>query len=129
LDSLDRSPQLFPQDALSMAAYGQVLGLLDGIAVWNRELRRPVHERSSSVIALEEVRAARVADALEKKVAAGGYSDLDVGFLALAAVLGYGERRHTVWQWRKGRPALSTWFETASARPAFKDTLPPPSGI
>ncbi len=42
-----------------LAAYGRVLGMLDGIAVWNRELRRPAHERSPGVIALEAHRAVR----------------------------------------------------------------------
>jgi glutathione S-transferase len=104
LSWLDRSggaPRMVPEDASGMAAYGLVLGLLDGIAVWNRELRRPMDERSRGVIALEETRADRVANALERDVAAGAYANLDAGFLALATVLGYGERRHTVWRWRE----------------------------
>lgn len=129
LDRLGGSRRMLPEDAVGLAAYGRVLGLLDGIAVWNRELRRPVHERSPGVIALEEGRAARVLDALERDVAAGDYRALDAGFLALAAVLGYGERRHTVWAWRDGHPALAGWFAEASARPAFQATIPPVSGI
>ena len=121
--------RMLPEDASGMAAYGRVLGLLDGIAVWNRELRRPQHERSPGVIALEETRAGRLADAFERDVAAGGYAQVDAGFLALAAVLGYGERRHTIWRWREERPALSAWFSAAAARPAFENTLPPVSGI
>lgn len=129
LDRMGSLPQMLPEHTSDIAAYGRVLGLLDGIAVWNRELRRPVHERSPSVIALEEARAARLTDILEQDVAAGGYTNLDAGFLTLAAVLGYGERRHTVWQWREARPALTTWFAAAAARSAFQDTLPPVSGI
>ena len=129
LDRQGASPPLLPQDAAGLAAYGRVLGLLDGIAVWNRELRRPVEERSPGVIALETTRANRVADALEQAVAAGGHARLDAGWLALAASLGYCERRHTVWAWRQGRPALAAWFATAAERPAFQATLPPPSGI
>ena len=63
--------RMLPEDASGMAAYGRVLGLLDGIAVWNRELRRPQHERSPGVIALEETRAGRLADAFERDVARG----------------------------------------------------------
>lgn len=129
LDLMGSAPRMLPQDAAGLAAYGRVLGLLDGIAVWNRELRRPAHERSPGVIALEEARAARVADALEHDVAAGAYVRLDAAFLALAAVLGYADRRHTVWRWQEGRPALVAWFAAAAARPAFAATLPPPSGI
>ena len=46
LDRMGSAPRMLPEDASSMAAYGRVLGLLDGIAVWNREMRRPEHERS-----------------------------------------------------------------------------------
>ena len=49
--------------------------------------------------------------------------------IALASALGYGERRHTVWNWRAANPALAPWFEAAAARPAFQATLPPVSGI
>jgi glutathione S-transferase len=129
LDRLGSRPAMLPADAADLAAYGRVLGLLDGIAVWNRELRRPPHERSPSVIALEIVRAGRVADALERAVGKGAYATVDAGFLALSAVLGYAERRHTVWAWREGRPALERWFAGASQRASFCETVPPPSGI
>jgi glutathione S-transferase len=129
LDRMGSRPAMLPADAAGLAAYGRVLGLLDGIAVWNRELRRPPHERSPSVIALEVVRAGRVADALERAVGEGAYAGVDAGYLALAAVLGYAERRHTVWAWREGRPALEAWFARASRRAAFRETVPPPSGI
>jgi glutathione S-transferase len=129
LDRLGSRPAMLPADAAGLAAYGRVLGLLDGVAVWNRELRRPPHERSPSVIALEVVRAGRIADALEHVVEAGAYATVDAGFLALAAVLGYAERRHTVWAWREGRPSLEEWFAHASRRAAFCETVPPISGI
>jgi glutathione S-transferase len=129
LDRLGSRPAMVPSDAAGLATYGRVLGLLDGVAVWNRELRRPPHERSPSVIALEVVRADRIADALEHAVAQGAYARIDAGFLALSAVLGYAERRHTVWRWREGRPSLEQWFVLASQRAAFCATLPPYSGI
>lgn len=129
LDRMDGALRLLPGEPLGMAAYGRVLGLLDGIAVWNRELRRPVTERSPGVLALEQARADRVGDALERDVAAGGYARLDAGWLALAATLGYCMRRHTAWPWRQGRPALADWFEGAAQRDAFQVTMPPYSGI
>jgi glutathione S-transferase len=129
LDRLGSMPAMLLDDATSRAAYGRVLGLLDGVAVWNRELRRPFHERSPSVIALETVRASRIADALEGAVERGAYGRIDAGYLALTAVLGYAERRHTVWNWREGRPSLVAWFDQASRRDAFAETLPPISGI
>jgi glutathione S-transferase len=129
-----REPPLLPLDGSDgwrgMAALGRVIGMLDGIAVWNRELRRPEDERSPGVIALETVRANRVADALERDVAAGAYGGaVEAGWIALACALGYCERRHRVWPWREGRPALSAWLDRASARPSFAATVPPVSGI
>lgn len=130
LDEQGAAPRLMPADSQGIAAYGRVLGLLDGIAVWNRELRRPESERSPSVLALEALRADRIADALDRDVAMGRYASLDAGALALLAVLGYAERRHRVWDWRSGRDQLIRWFEAMSERPSFAQTLPPipPSG-
>ncbi len=129
LDAMGTAPAILPDHAKPLAAYGRALGLLDGIAVWNRELRRPVHERSPGVLALEETRANRIADVLEKDVTEGDYAELDAGSLALSAVLGYAQIRHTVWQWRDGRPNLQAWFDAFSRRQSFVDTPPPPSGI
>jgi glutathione S-transferase len=138
LATLPEGRRLLPLDGSdrwrTMSALGRAIGMLDGIAVWNRELRRPEHERSPGVIAHETVRANRVADALERAVAAGGYAAgpggaVDAAWLALAATLGYCERRHRVWAWREGRPALSAWLDAASARRSFQATVPPVSGI
>jgi glutathione S-transferase len=137
LDRVSGRPPLLPLDGGEaglrvLSGYGRVTGLLDGIAVWNRELRRPEHERSPGVIALEVARANRVADALEREVAEGtGFAGpgVDAACIALACALGYCERRHTVWRWREGRPALSAWLDGFAPRPSFQATLPPPSGI
>lgn len=69
LDQQGTRAAMMPAGTKGIAAYGRVLGLLDGIAVWNRELRRPENERSPSVLKLEAVRADRIADALERDVA------------------------------------------------------------
>lgn len=114
-----------PDRPKSLAAYGRVLGMMDGIAVWNRELRRPPHERSPGVIALEALRAVRVADALERDVVAGAFAAKDAAFLALVSLFGYCERRHTAFTWRQGRPALSDLFDAAQARPSVAETVPP----
>lgn len=114
-----------PDRPPALARYGRVLGMLDGIAVWNRELRRPPEERSPGVIALEAHRAARVADALERDVAAGRFATIDAGWLALVSVLGYCARRHKAFDWRPGRPALAALFDAAAARPAVAATVPP----
>lgn len=129
LDEQGDTPKMVPQEAQGLASYGRALGLLDGIAVWNRELRRPVSERSPSVLALEALRADRVADALVQDVENGYYAAVDAASLALLAVLGYAQKRHTVWEWQKGRGALEQWFEKLSQRPSVIETMPEPSGI
>lgn len=116
-------PQVMPTAPRDIARLGRVIGMLDGIAVWNRELRRPMNERSPAMIALEETRAARTLDALEADL--GGFDKVDAAWFALASALGYGERRHKTWQWRAGRPRLVAWFEAASLRPSFQATIPP----
>jgi glutathione S-transferase len=129
LDRFGDRPTLLSDDPRDLAAYGRALGLLDGIAVWNRELRRPPSERSPSVLSLESTRANRIADTLDKDVNTGAYSVTNASMLALLSVLGYAQRRHTVWQWWEGRPNLEQWFKKASALESFAQTLPPPSGI
>ena len=131
LDRLHDEPRLVPlDDTACMAAYGRAAGMMDGIAVWNRELRRPENERSPGVIALEATRANRVADSCEADAVSGRLSQrFDAAWLALACALGYCERRHQIWRWREGRPALSAWFDTAATRASFQATIPPESGI
>lgn len=130
LDTLGGAYPLVPQAAL--AAFGRVLGAMDGMGVWNRELRRPPAERSPTVIALETTRTNRVADALEAEVAAGGWAlgaPPDAPRIMLGCLLGYAEMRHRAWAWREGRPALSAWFDALAVRPSFAATIPPVSGI
>ncbi|MSP05545.1 MAG: hypothetical protein EXR05_10025 [Acetobacteraceae bacterium] len=106
------------------------VGILDGIAVWNRELRRPPEERAPSVVAPETTRAKRAADALERDVANGRYGgELDAAVIALGCALGYCGWRHMVWRWRQSRPTLAAWFDRIAAQPAFQAAVPPVSGI
>lgn len=133
LDTLGGSYRLLPAgDLRTLADFGRVLGMMDGMAVWNRELRRPPEERSPNVIALETTRTNRIADALEVEVAAGLWrldGPPDAPRIALGCLLGYAERRHRAWAWREGRPALSAWFDRIATRPSFAATIPPVSGI
>ena len=114
-----------PRDNAGMARLGRVMGMMDGIAVWNRELRRVPGERAPGVIALEATRADRVLASLDP----AQHDHASPEGIALASALGYGERRHTVWNWRAANPALAPWFEAAATRPAFQATMPPVSGI
>lgn len=114
-----------PEDAPARGRLGRALSLLDGIAVWNRDLRRPQSEQSLPFQALERSRAARTLDAMDP----GDYGPFTPEGVALACALGYCERRHTLFRWREGRDRLAEWYDAATARPAFADTIPPVSGI
>ena len=114
-----------PAEAPGRARLGQAISLLEGIAVWNRDLRRPTGEQSLPFQSLERARAARTLDAMNPD----DYDAFTPEGVALACALGYCERRHTVFRWREGRGKLATWFDAAIARPAFQDTIPPLSGI
>ena len=130
LDRLHDGARLIPAEPARLAALGTAIGFLDGIAVWNRALRIPVADQHPAILALEAQRANRVADRLEQAVAGGAYAGaFDASLIALGCALGYCARRHTVWQWRDGRPVLSAWFDRVAARPSFQATIPPPSGI
>lgn len=134
LDGLHDGAPLIPRGGSDgwrgVAELGRAMGMLDGIAVWNREMRRPEHERSPGVLALETTRANRAADAMQQEVAAGAYAGpIDAAQIALGCALGYCERRHTLWRWREGRPVLAAWFDALAARPSFAATVPPPSGL
>ncbi len=114
-----------PREPAALSRLGQALALMDGIAVWNRDLRRPEQERSASVQALERSRANRILDALDL----AAHDPFSVEGIALACALGYCERRHAVFHWRDGRDKLAAWYDAAVDRPAFHATTPPLSGI
>ncbi len=130
LDTRHSGQPLLPRDGsddwITLSRLGKAMGLIDGLAVWNRELRRPVQERSPGMQALESTRAARTLDALENAVAGGAYTGrLDAARIALGAALGWSERRHRTFKWREGRPVLGAWYDEIETTPSFRATLPP----
>ena len=116
---------VLPGEAAGLSRLGQAMALIDGIAVWNRDLRREEALRSPQFQALERARAGRILDALDL----AAHDPRSIEGIALACALGYCDRRHTVFAWREGRDALTAWYEAAINRPAFAETVPPLSGI
>ena len=130
LDSQHKGQHLLPRDGsdgwTTLSRLGNAMGLIDGLTVWNRELRRPVHERSPGMQALELTRATRTLDMLENSVAAGAYTGrLDAARIALGSTLGWADRRHRTFKWRDGHPVLSAWYDDIETTPSFTATLPP----
>jgi glutathione S-transferase len=101
--------------------------LMDGLAVWGRELARPENERSPTIIKHEAARSARMADLWEKEIDhAWMRGSLNMAQITLACALGL-DARNPDFLWRLGHPRLCDWFDCISARPSFAATAPPAS--
>lgn len=108
----------------TLSELGRAYAFLDAVTVWNRELR--FGQSAPGVIALEKVRADRVADTLEAALAAGAYSGpINASQIVLGAALENFARRHRVWDWRSGRPRLSRFLDDIAQRPSFAETIQP----
>jgi glutathione S-transferase len=128
LDTRHGGRKLLPLDGSdgwkTLSRVGAALAFLDGISVWNRELR--FGQSTPGVLALERTRADRVADRFEAEVAAGAYSGpLDAAQIVLGAALENAARRHRVWDWRSGHPRLSAFLDEIARRPSFAETVQP----
>jgi glutathione S-transferase len=129
LDGLDGKPTLgLPSGAQAWEARrleGLARSLLDGVAVWGRELVRPENERSPTVILHETHRSGRLTDVWEAEIEHPVmHSALNRAQATLACALGF-EARIPGFRWRARHPRLSAWFERIAARPSFAATAPP----
>lgn len=114
----------------SGAARGAVIALeglgsllMDSLYTRRHELARDKSEQSPGEIEKEALRAQKTYDALEAKVPTFGPA-FDMGQLTVVASLGYADWRHPGDEWRKGRPALTAWFEALASRPSVAETKP-----
>ena len=128
LDTQHDGRRLLPMDGSdgwrTLADTGRAIAFLDGISVWNRELRFGL--KAPGVIAIETARAERVADALERALGEGRYrGPIDAAQIVLGAALENTARRHKVWAWRPGRPLLSAFLDEIARRPSFAATMQP----
>ena len=99
--------------------------LVDGLAVWSRELARPADERSPTVIRHETSRSARMIDVWEREITqAYMQGALNMAQITLACGLGL-SIRNPDFEWRAGHPRLCEWHDRIAARPAFAATEPP----
>ena len=100
--------------------------MLDGLAVWGRELGRPQNERSPTVLLHEARRSERLADLWETQIDHPlMHGALNLAQITLACALGF-EVRNPDFRWRSRHPKLCDWFERVAARPSFAATVPPP---
>ena len=103
---------------------GLARSLMDGLAVWLRELYRPENERSPGVIRHEIDRAARLLAHWELEIAHPYMrGELNMAQLTLACALGL-EARMPEFDWRSGHARLLDWYGPLAARASFAATAP-----
>lgn len=99
--------------------------MMDGLAVWRREIARPQNERSPTILQHEADRSLRMADAWEAEIDRPVMRDaLNLAQITLACALGFAVRIPDL-HWRREHPKLGDWFDHISARPSIVATAPP----
>jgi glutathione S-transferase len=99
--------------------------LLDGLAVWGRELLRPEGERSPTILRHEADRSGRLVDLWEREIDHPRmHGALELAQITLACAIGLGSL-NPYFHWRPGHPKLCDWYERVAARPSLAATAPP----
>lgn len=99
--------------------------MLDGLAVWGREIVRPQDERSPTVLEHEAQRSRRMCDLWEAQIDHPLlHGALNMVQITLACALGL-EARNPDLQWRPGHPKLCDWLARIAVRRSFAMTAPP----
>ena len=128
LDSLEDPQVLAPHtDWNARILEARARSMLDGIAVWSREVRRPEDEQSPTIVAHEKSRALRLAGVFEQLVSDGAFDGpLDMAQLTLGCTLhGRSQGRPPGFDWRADNPNLAAWVDKFGARKSMQETLPP----
>lgn len=130
LDSLSPKTGLLPSDPQARWRDLALEALADGVleasvASVIERLRRPEQYRWSAWSDRQAAKITRTLDKLEGEAKAGKLDGaLTLGKLTTAIVFGYLDFRRPDLDWRKGRPALAAWYETARQRPSLQATVP-----
>ena len=128
LDQLT-DPQRFDlppgEEAWEAQRLGAVAGsLLEGVSVWVRELRRPVDERSPTILAHELSRSERLIEWWEDQIDHPlMHGKLTMAQIALITGLQM-ELQIPGFKWRPGHPKLSDWADRMAQRPSVAATAP-----
>lgn len=98
-------------------------GILDAAVLRLLEGKRPEAMQNPDWIERQKRTVARAVDRLEEEVGDWGET-LTLGQITVGAALGYLDFRFPGDEWRKGRPALTDWYEAFAQRPSMKQTVP-----
>ena len=125
LDRLDQKPRFHPSpdpDWSHRRLEASARSMLDGIAVWAREMSRPASERSPTVLAHEAARSQRIADTFEAEVAHPVLQGpANMAQLVLAVALDTARTRK-MGDLTDGRPQLAAWLARMSDLPSMRAT-------
>ena len=128
LDSLEDPQVLASQTGwIGRILEARARSMLDGIAVWSREVRRPENEQSPTIVAHETARGFRLAGMFDELAANGAFDGpLDLAQITLGCTLhGRSDGRPSGFDWRANNPSLAAWIDRFGARPSMQETLPP----
>lgn len=98
-------------------------GILDAAVLRLLEGKRPETMQNPDWIERQKRTIGRGVDSLEEAVGDWGEA-LTLGQITAGAALGYLDFRFSGDEWRKGRPALTDWYEAFAQRPSMKQTVP-----
>jgi len=130
LDRIDGTPAFEPPEGRHgwelRRLEASARSLLDGLAVWNRELRfRPEHERSPGIIEHESRRSRRLVDLWEKQIQHPLLHDsLNLAQITLICALDL-EILNPGFRWRPDHPGLTAWVDRLADRSSIAATRPP----
>lgn len=111
-------------DTLTLEATAD--GILDAALLMVYETRiRPENARMAEWVEGQWGKVDRALSALNNRWMSHLRGPLDMGQIAVGCALGYVEFRHGARDWRRGRDALSDWFDAFDSRPAMRATRPP----
>lgn len=126
LDQFDGAPRLHPAPDARNWDYGRLeataRSMLDGLAVYIREVRRPLNEQSPTILTHEIERARRLARQWNELVAHPlMLRPVNMAQIILYVALDTSLRRNA-FDWRPGSPALLAWYEGMAVHPSIAAT-------
>lgn len=127
LDSLE-DPQVLPSPAdwTTRILEARARSMLDGFAVWIREVRRPENEQSPTIVVHEKSRALRLCGVFDTLVADGAFDGpLDLAQITLGCTLHGRDGKPSGFDWRESNPNLAAWVDKFGSRRSMQETLPP----
>ncbi|MBX3453695.1 glutathione S-transferase [Ferrovibrio sp.] len=128
LDNIGRAPKLFPKGAarwpaLTLASLADEA--LDAALLCRYEVViRPKSKQWADWSKGQMEKITSSVGELEKTWLKHLRSELDIGTVTAACLLGYLDFRFSDYDWRKSHPKLAAWFKTFSKRPAMAKTTP-----